>query len=563
MRPWGLLAGRWPGQAREGFTYKMTTQTAERADITTVSPVEVGPGRLLFNRLLRITIGFAAAAIVLSLPLFIAGLEYTVRQTLYILAIGVAVTPVILGVDLIALTLLYRPIREFFDRRNNDGIQHMLPEKALARALNFPLLTVLRILCLHAPTALISATLITIYVANPVFRTGYKTWQIMALWCTTFVIAAGHALLEYFAVLRAIRPILPLIRSQGGLPPGQPPQGVIRVGIKGKLLFSSFFITLVPLSVLTFTTALKTRHMLTEIGADSAVGRLWWLILWMIVLGLLSALITFSISVLMAREVGQLADHLVEAMRKLEKGDLGARLEIISTDDFADLYGGFNRMAASLDENKRLRDAFGRYLSPDLVSKVIRDELRLGGESVNASILFSDIRGFTSISERSTPEGIVGLLNRYFEAVEPAIQAQGGWINKFGGDSILAVFGAPIPQPDHPRRAVTAAIAMRDALGEFNRHQEAVGSLPLRIGIGVHCGWLIAGNVGSPNRMEYTVIGDAVNIASRLQTLTKSLDTDILISDDVYQAAGSDLHVREMPPAEVQGKSMPLRIYAI
>jgi adenylate cyclase len=527
------------------------------------SPVDGQAGRLLYNRLLRITIGYAFAAIVLSLPLFISGLEYTVRQTLYILAIGVAVTPLILGVDLIAVTVLYRPIRKFFDDRNHDGVQRMPPEKALARALNFPLLTVLRIICLHGPTALISATLITIYVANPIFHTGYRTWQIIALWCTTFVIAAAHALLEYFAVLRAIRPILPLIRSQGGLAPGQSPQGVIRVGLEGKLLFSSFFITLVPLSVLTFTTALKSRHMLTEIGAASAYGRLWWIVLWMIALGSLSALITFSISLLMARDVGQLADRLVKAMTMVEKGNLGARLEIISTDDFADLYGGFNRMAASLEENKRLRDAFGRYLSPELVNQAIRDELRLGGESVNASILFSDIRGFTSLSERTTPEGIVGLLNRYFEAVEPAIQAQGGWINKFGGDSILAVFGAPVPQPDHPRRAVTAALAMRDALVEFNRHQEALGSPVLQIGIGVHCGWLIAGNVGSPNRMEYTVIGDAVNIASRLQTLTKSLDTDILISANVYQAAGSDFQVREMPPAEVQGKSMPLRIYAI
>jgi class 3 adenylate cyclase len=541
----------------------MATHPMERADFIERSPVEGRAGRLLYRRLLRIMIGYAAAAIVASLPLFILGLEYSVRQTLYILAIGATVTPLILGVDLITLIVLYRPIRGFFDDRDEGGIQHVPPEKALARALNFPVLTVLRIMCIHGPTALLSATLITVYVANPIFHTGYKTWQILALWCTIFVIAAAHALLEYFAVLRTIRPILPLIRSHGGLAPGQPPQGVIRVGLEGKLLFSSFFITLVPLSVLAFTTALKSRHMLAQIGAEGAFGRLWWIILWMFALGSLSTLITFSISVLMARDVGQLADRLVKAMRMVEKGDLGARLEIISTDDFADLYGGFNRMAASLEENKRLRDAFGRYLSPELVNQVIRDELRLGGESVNASILFSDIRGFTSLSERTTPEGVVSLLNRYFAAVEPVIQAQGGWINKFGGDSILAVFGAPVPQPDHPRRAVTAALAMREALCELNRHQESVGSPVLRIGIGVHCGWLVAGNVGSPNRMEYTVIGDAVNIASRLQTLTKSLDTDILISANVYQAAGSDFHVREMPPAEVQGKSMPLTIYAI
>jgi adenylate cyclase len=248
---------------------------------------------------------------------------------------------------------------------------------------------------------------------------------------------------------------------------------------------------------------------------------------------------------------------MVQAMRRVENEELDAHLEVTTTDEFAGLCEGFNRMTGGLQERERLRHAFGCYVAPELAEEVMCHGVRLGGETVSASVLFTDIRGFTALSERMTPAAVVSLLNRYFAMVEPAIRTEGGWINKFGGDSLLAVFGAPVPQADHTRRAVRAA------LSEFNARQREAGEPTLRIGVGIDCGEMVAGSVGSPERMEYTVIGDVVNVASRIEALNKKWGTDVLISAEAYAAVGSDVSVRAMPLTEVQGKSEPIQVYAL
>jgi adenylate cyclase len=220
-------------------------------------------------------------------------------------------------------------------------------------------------------------------------------------------------------------------------------------------------------------------------------------------------------------------------------------------------------MTNGLRERERLRYAFGCYVAPEVADEVMCHGVSLGGEIVNASVLFADIRGFTALSERMTPDEVVGLLNRYFAAVEPAIRAEEGWINKFGGDSLLAVFGAPVSQTDHATHAVRAALGMRAALAEFNARQREAGGPVLRIGIGIDCGDLVAGSVGSPERMEYTVIGDVVNVASRIEGLNKKWGTDILISADVHATIDVDVPVNAMQPAEVQGKAEPVQVYAL
>jgi adenylate cyclase len=147
--------------------------------------------------------------------------------------------------------------------------------------------------------------------------------------------------------------------------------------------------------------------------------------------------------------------------------------------------------------------------------------------------------------------------------MEPAILEAGGFINKFGGDSLLAIFGAPVPQPDHAERAVRAALGMRDALAAFNVREKAEGRRELRIGVGVSCGEMVAGSVGTPNRMEYTVIGDVVNVAARIQALNKELGTDVLVSSEVFERVKDRVKARAMPPTSVQGKSAPLQVYAL
>jgi adenylate cyclase len=285
--------------------------------------------------------------------------------------------------------------------------------------------------------------------------------------------------------------------------------------------------------------------------------------LWVGLLFLSICGVTLVMSALLAREVSSATGSLVRAMKHVERGDLDVHLHVTTTDEFADMYEGFNRMTKGLVERERLRDAFGRYVDPTIAEDVMRHGVSMGGATVSASVLFADIRGFTQLSEAMRPAEIVGLLNRYFAAVEPAIVAQGGFINKFGGDSLLAVFGAPVPQADHAERAVRAALGMRQALAAFNARESAEGRVPLRIGVGISCGEMVAGSVGTPNRMEYTVIGDVVNVASRIQGLNKEWGTDILVSSEVVAQIGDSAPARAMPPASVQGKSAPLLVYAL
>jgi adenylate cyclase len=212
---------------------------------------------------------------------------------------------------------------------------------------------------------------------------------------------------------------------------------------------------------------------------------------------------------------------------------------------------------------KRLYDAFGRYVNPEMAEQVIRHGVNLGGDMVNASALFADIRGFTTLSERMSAPAVVEMLNRYFSAIIPVLRGEGGYIYTFGGDSVLAVFGAPVPYTDHVERAVRAALAMRERLREFNARREASGEPTLRIGIGIDSGLMVAGSIGSPDRMEYTVIGDPVNTASRIDDLNRTWGTDILISERVYRAVAGWVDAEAMPPTMVQGKAHPVQVYAL
>ncbi len=215
---------------------------------------------------------------------------------------------------------------------------------------------------------------------------------------------------------------------------------------------------------------------------------------------------------------------------------------------------------------ERVRHRLGVY-----VSKAIADDaagtadLELGGASVQAAILFSDLRGFTRYAEKLEPERLVEELNGYFQAMVAAIRAEGGHVDKYIGDSIMAVFGVPTPRGDDAARAIRAAVGMREALVVHNAERARRGLKPLVHGIGVHFGTMVVGNIGTPERMEYTVIGDVVNVASRLESATKGEVFDLLVSVDAVEAAravGAELPpLREHAPLAVRGRTESLVVY--
>ena len=216
-------------------------------------------------------------------------------------------------------------------------------------------------------------------------------------------------------------------------------------------------------------------------------------------------------------------------------------------------------------EKRYLRNAFKRYVNNDVIAKILDspEGLILTGEERNVSILFADIRGFTSMSEGIPAATLVKLLNRYLGSMVHAIQSNGGMIDKFIGDGIMALFGATLDDEDAALHSVQAALAMLAGLDDVNRELVADGLPPIGIGVGIHSGQAVIGNIGSSERMEYTAIGGVVNTAARIESLTRKYDADILISAETFAAVGNDIEAEFLGSSEVKGKAKPIKIYRV
>lgn len=213
-----------------------------------------------------------------------------------------------------------------------------------------------------------------------------------------------------------------------------------------------------------------------------------------------------------------------------------------------------------------IKGMFSRYVSPKVVEELVKDpnaELKLGGNKQVVTVLFSDIRGFTTLSEELTPEAVVEKLNEYFQTWTDIIFKHDGTVDKFIGDAVMAIFGAPMAHPDDAARAVRAAWDMREALEKLNERWKEQGRRTLNIGVGINTGEAIVGNMGSHQAMGYTVIGDTVNLASRLESKTKDLGAFLLISETTYAAVKDLVEVETFSDVTVKGKSKALSVFAV
>ncbi|MBM3219154.1 MAG: adenylate/guanylate cyclase domain-containing protein [Candidatus Rokubacteria bacterium] len=214
-------------------------------------------------------------------------------------------------------------------------------------------------------------------------------------------------------------------------------------------------------------------------------------------------------------------------------------------------------------ERHRIDKAFGRYVSKEVATEVMADAPSLAGENREVSILFSDIRGFTTISEKRPPAELAAQLNEYFEAMTAAIFRHRGMVNDFIGDAVFGIFGAPVRDPDHAWHAVAAADAMERALQELNVKWEKEGQPLLHMGVGVHTGIVFAGNVGGRTRFKYTLIGDAVNLASRVEGVNKELGTTILLTEATHARVAARVRARDCGPVPVKGRNEPVRVFEL
>jgi len=217
-----------------------------------------------------------------------------------------------------------------------------------------------------------------------------------------------------------------------------------------------------------------------------------------------------------------------------------------------------------ITSEKRMKSTMSRYMDPGLADQILEGgEEILGGKSTLATILFSDIRGFTTLTEELGAQGTVSFLNEYFTIMVDCIQKEGGMLDKFIGDAIMAAFGVPIAHDDDEDRAVRAAIGMIKALRAWNRQRIAEGKKPVGMGIGLNTDTIVSGNIGSPKRMDYTMIGDGVNLASRLESLCKQYHASILISENTCRRLRGTYRIREVDRVQVKGKTHSVGIYEV
>ncbi len=324
-------------------------------------------------------------------------------------------------------------------------------------------------------------------------------------------------------------------------------RSTIQFSIRARFYIYFFAVTVFPLLLVnSIFLARKSLAPLREVVAVISVAVVF-----------LGVFLTFIFS----RSYQNPLNMLMQAARRIEKGDYDVEVPVVSNDEVGKLCEGINDMAGGLREKEFIKDTFGKVVDPRVRDHLLEGNVDLGGEMKEATVLFSDIRSFTAISEKMEPGEVVTWLNRYFERMSRCVSAEKGLVNKYIGDAIMAIFGVPLELHDHADAAMRAAYCMLHELDELNRELEVEGLPPMRIGIGLHTGRVLAGNIGSSDRMEYTVIGNTVNVASRLEALTKEYDRSLLISESTSGALSGTYGTVCMNEVRIRGKEEPMNVY--
>ncbi len=343
----------------------------------------------------------------------------------------------------------------------------------------------------------------------------------------------------------------------------------VRLGLTARYVLLLFSLATVPVALFVYIPVNFNWDLIASLASDKGsalffenAGVLVPLVMTTVIAVVM--LIFHALSVLLYRlNVQRPIVTLIQRMRTVAEGDLDCKTSVLDSDEVGQLKGHFNLMLDGLHERERLKDTFGRYVSVKIAEKII-NSVNLEGEEIEATVLFTDIRGFTALSESLPPGEVVRFLNAYLSQITPPIMANGGVINKFMGDAVMAIFSPVFGLDHHKSSAVRASLAMREALAAFNQ----AGEFPkVAFGVGLHTGRLVAGNVGTLQRREYTVLGDVVNVASRIENETKEKGTDILLSGDVLagldQAQFAGVRFDYCGPVLLRGKSNAIELYRL
>jgi adenylate cyclase len=394
---------------------------------------------------------------------------------------------------------------------------------------------------------------------SPLRRLGIVPWLAILGWCVYFAweldlpwyaaaflfVGAGvyfsYAFaLRFFALERVMRPVVEDVARK--LPDGAAPKAP-GLSLRARLLTALPAINVVT-AVAAYGFARGGAADLSELAVVTVVATA------------VAGTISLALSLLLSNSITAPIVELRAATERVGAGDFETRVPVVTTDETGDLARSFNKMTGGLAERERIREAFGTYVDRDVAEHILSEGTSLAGEEVEVTMMFIDIRDFTGFAERSSAPEVVATLNRLFESIVPLIHEHGGHVDKFVGDGLLAVFGAPRRQEDHANQALAAALEIERAV-----HEQMGGEL--EIGVGLNSGVVVAGNVGGAGRLEFSVIGDAVNVAARVEAATRQTGDVILLAENVKRLLqNGTVGLEARPPVPLKGKRESVMLYA-
>jgi adenylate cyclase len=424
---------------------------------------------------------------------------------------------------------LLRPIERWIAGERSERAT----AEAWAAAVSFPWRMIRSVALLPVITVVIPASVLSVVLLD-------LTWLAVFPFIAGSLVALGYSsMLHYFALETGLRPVLIDINQQG-TPRAE--VGLSALPLRWRLLLTLPLINLI--TGVTVAALTSDNGGGADLGLDVAIA-----------VGVATT-VALELTVLLSRSIQRPIADLREATEAVVAGDFSASVPVTTGDEIGELATSFNEMVRGLAERERIRDAFGTYLDREVADYILSDAFDEEGIDVEVSVLFTDVRDFTAFAAGAEAKEVVAALNRLFEVVVPAIAREGGYVDKFEGDGLLAVFGAPEPYPDHAARAARAAIEICRSVNERGDAGE------LRVGVGVNTGRVIAGAVGGAGRLNFSVIGDAVNIAARVEATTRELDHDVLLTKATADAIGSAVALDSVGEYDLRGIAEPVELYA-
>ncbi len=353
------------------------------------------------------------------------------------------------------------------------------------------------------------------------------------------VVLLYGVLLRFFGFELVVRPVLEALA--GDVPPDADLEEA-SVGLRARLLLALPAMNIIGAVVASGLSSPERSLESLGIGVAIAIA--------------VAFTVSLELTLLLAGSIVEPLQALRRGTDAVRDGDLDVRVPVLGTDEAGRLSASFNTMVAGLQERERLREAFGAYVDPGLAERVLEEGTELAGEEVEVTVVFVDIRDFTAFAERSSAREVVGLLNGFYARIVPVLTRHGGHANKFVGDGLLAVFGAPTRHEDHADRALAAALELVEVVRAEYRGE-------LRVGVGINSGPVVAGTVGGGGRVDFTVIGDAVNTASRVEEVTRQTDDDVLVTQATRALLRADHGgFEERPTVALKGKREVVALFA-